>query len=164
MPVAAPIVYFFFGVGSGSFGGIPFNDAPFAITIPTKTDRVIQVRDPQGRFSMPQIPFAPCTASIAVHGITSGPFGMQSAVIGPGMSVIYSVDNRTGLYRVSFGLTAAELVFGVASPAIEGYLLVSSIGPIVGAESISARCITSVGDFTLASVSRAAFQATLLPA
>ncbi|MGA2245905.1 MAG: hypothetical protein ABSH48_12970 [Verrucomicrobiota bacterium] len=154
MPDAVPIIYSFFGVGSGSLGASPFNHAGFVITIFTNTGSIYTNPNlyptPMLQNTCPQ-----ATATIAIAGL-------QSAVIGFGLTITALNNTHSNLFQLSAGV-APDVLCGVASPALSGYGLDTTIGPVFGTGSVSQQPYpTTAGNLLFLSASVAGFQATLV--
>jgi len=150
----APIVYSFFGVGSGTLGTSPFTAAPFVITIFTNTSRIVSntIWYPT---PTPENLCSQATASIATAGL-------PTAILEFGLSITALSNPQANLFRLSVGLDPDALI-GVASPQLKGYALATSIGPVFGTAVFSQKPYpTTTGDLLFTAVASAAFQATLM--
>jgi hypothetical protein len=154
MPTAAPIIYSFFGTGSGTLGTATFTDAAFTITILTNTSMIYTNPDmyavPTLQNLCPQV-----TATVAIAGF-------PSAIIGFGLTITALNVPKSNLFQLCVGL-APDALIGVANEALKGYALDKSIGPVFGAASFSKQGypLTTGGNLLFSSMSSAAFQATL---
>lgn len=147
MPNAIPVVYSFFGVGSGSLGADAFTEAPFVIVIPTDTGRIysdtISYPQPTLRVSGPTL-----AGTISI-------FGRRTGVFNFGLTLTRL--NET----LSVGMDLNRL-FAIANPVFVGYGFYRAIGPITGTPAFDPRPYpTTAGDLLFNSVSKGDFQATL---
>jgi len=153
MSNAAPIIYSFFGVGSGTLGTDQFDNEAFVITILTNTDSIVT------NANMYPVPVlqnlcSQATATIAIAGL-------PSSIIGFGLTITALNNPQANLYQVSVGLAPDALV-GVTAPALKGYGLDKSIGPVFGSGAFSQKPYpTTAGNLLFSSFSSTAFLAAL---
>jgi hypothetical protein len=148
--LSTPIIYLFFGTGSGTLGTTSFNNAEFVVTVPTDSSRIFT----NGTQYPPGTPVVDSTrpmdtVTVIGFGTTAFQFSLILAVLPTG-----------NLFRVSLGLWPKELL-GVASAQLQGYGLDCSIGPVSGTASFSPQTAfpTMAGDLIFSSIASLAFRA-----
>ena len=111
-PTAAPIVYTFFGVGSGMLGTTPFNAVPFVITILTNTGGIV----PNPNLYPGPVLQNFCSQATATIAIS----GLPSAIIGFGMSITALSNAKSNLFQVAIGQAPDALISVMGSLFAEG--------------------------------------------
>ena len=131
---AQTIVYTYSSVGSGSLGGITFNDEPFTITATADTNSIFT-------FSPGLLRVPDETASVFVTGLGSATFVSTLNFANHGIAV-----------GISDGSNADDIL-DIRSSALASYNLSTAIGPVSGTSAINngTNFMTSEGDFVLTS-------------
>lgn len=156
--MATPIIYTFLGVGSGTLGATPFDNAPFVITVPADASLLSTPTNlyPRGatQVSGPQ-----ATATISV-------FGLPTAIFGFALEVTLMNNAVSGQFSVAVGVAPDQLVM-VKNPALQNYNLKQSVNLLVGTGpcpvSPKPYPITAIPEnLIFTSITAAGFQATLV--
>ena len=148
----APIIYLFFGTGTGTLGTMPFSNASFLISVPTDTSRIIT----NSNLYPPGTPMA--DSARATSTITILNLGTEAFQISLSVAVLRAGTPNT--LKVSLGLAPYELL-GIASPDLQGYGLNHSLGPISGGVSFASQppFPAASGNLVFSSIASASFQA-----
>jgi hypothetical protein len=152
---ANSVVYTLSGTGTGSLGATPFSDVVFTITSTADTANITESQlqpGPPGYyiFVVPDI-----TATVFVSGLGAATFTIPT----------HNFDNfNTDIA----GISASDLkgdILDINNSAFTSYDLSSSLGPLTGTPLINPGVTfqTTVGDFSLSSISFVTFQADVVP-
>jgi hypothetical protein len=141
-----PILYSFFGVGSGKLGPDTFTNASFVITIPTNTNRIYSdtIAYPQPTLRVT----SPTMASVISI------FGLWTAIFNFGL-------NLTRLNDALFVGMDVNRLFAVSNAMFANYGFYRAIGPVTGTPAFDPKAYpTTAGDLAFNAVSKGDFQAT----
>ena len=144
---ASLIDYTLSGIGTGSLGAAPFSDVPVTITSTADTTNITVT---SGVFFAPNI-----AATVSVSGLGSATFTIPTR----------NFDNSN---VAGAGISAPNQqrdILDIVSSAFASYDLSSSLGLVTGTPVINSGTgfATTVGDFSLSSISSVTFQADTVP-
>jgi hypothetical protein len=156
--MAIPIIYTFFGVGSGTLGTNQFDNASFVITVPADASTASSPTNLYPEWAT-QVNCPQATATISV-------LGLPTAIFGFALNVTLFDSAEAGLFWISVGLAPDQLVI-VKNLDLRNYNLKQSLNPLAGMGpfpvSQNPYPITAIpGNLRFTSINSAAFQATLL--
>jgi hypothetical protein len=143
---ASPVTYTLSGTGTGSLGADPFSDASFSITATADTSSITE--------SLGVFFLSDSIATLFVSGVGTATFTVPTMM----------VDNTAGAAGIS-APNQNMTILANYSPAFSSYDLSSSLAPVSGTPAFNPGTgfATTVGDFTLSSVSSVIFQAEVVP-
>jgi hypothetical protein len=144
---ASPATYTLSGTGTGSLGADPFSDVSFTITATADTSDITE--------SLGVFMVSNSIATLFVSGVGTATFTIPT----------WTVDNTANGAGIS-APNQDRLILGDGNkPAFTTYDLGSSLTPVLGTPAFNPGIgfATTVGDFSLSSVSAVSFQAEVVP-